>query len=327
MEETPISRLVIPKEFKTVINPLSGYINSKSQFYGKTARGLFMYPSNIQYLQTETESMLTFAPYVSAVLEKTDTPAGKTTVSRLVDGFKQYDYRVFTMIQQAIPKYKFPYAEESLIKNPVMQLHKINRDFILDFSKDLILSPTCVIYDFNDYDPDTGTRDDVEWDYGASAYSDGTWHPEQLFSNSKNNKKEGYWVPGDVLFDTDPPGQPFHPRDNYYGLKSRHERTLYSGSGRGAPGSYKAGGVLKDLKSEVGSPGPGAGNKYKYDTYSARGFKTSNGLFPRWQHPSQGVKLYQKNIDEGLLGGGRDDRRVQFTRKYNLSHLIEKSTY
>jgi hypothetical protein len=311
---TKISELIVPKEIKKDINPLSGYLNTKSPYYQKNPKGLFESPINIQYLQTETVSMLTFETYVSSVLENSDEvySGQKIYLDNLIGGFGRYDYRVYTMVQSRVFSTKQPYPEESLIKNPVMQLHFLNRDFILDLSKNIILCPQTVIANFYDTDPLTGTKDKPEWDYGSASYSDGTWHPEHLFTQSSRNDHEGYWSSNDVTFDTDPPGQPFHPRENHYSLPNRTSRMLYSGSPK---------------FGEVGSPGPGPGNKYKYDSYVKEGFKTSNGLFPRWQHPAQGMKLYQTNIDEALSGGGREDRRTQTNRGYNMSHLIEKSSY
>ncbi len=314
---TKLKELILPKEIKQDVNPLSGYINSDSRFYKKSTKGLFMSKENIRYLEVETLSMLTFFPYVESVLLKSkETYSGnRAEVSRYIKEFDKNDSRVYTFVQATVFDHKLPYPEESLHKNPIILLHNINRDFIFDTSRNLILSPDCIIHDFYDTDPLTGQNyfkngggaglGNGDWDYGVASYSDGTWHPEHLFTECRANRGITYWTPGEVTFDTDPPGQPFHPRENHYHLNSRTKRSVLSGIG----------------------PGPGPGNKYKYDSYTPGGFKLSEGLFPRWQHPAQYLRLGHRNIDEGLHDGGRGDRRVQTNRKYDLSHLLSKSTY
>jgi hypothetical protein len=298
-----IKDLIVPPEIKTDINPLSGYINSTSKFYGKNAITLFNSNVNIKYLQVETVSMLTYEPYIQTVLDKSQEIYSETNPKRIAQAFQKNDYRVFTLIQGKVAHTRAPFAEDSLQKNVVMQLSAMNKDFVYGLSNTLILTPNCI--DPNFYNTD----EKKEWDYDSSSYSDGTWHPEYLFANNKRNEREGYWNPGEVSFDTDPPGQPFHARENHYSLNSRTTRSLYSGQNRRA-----------------GSPGPGPGNKYKYTNYAEEGFKSTNGLFPRWRDPSPAVKQIHKNIDEGLREGGREDRRVQETRKHDLSHLFVKST-
>jgi hypothetical protein len=73
------------------------------------------------------------------------------------------------------------------------------------------------------------------------------------------------------------------------------------------------------------APGPGPGNRYRYDFYGKGGF-SGGGTFPRWQY-SVDDRPYERNNSEGLRDGGTDDRRVQRPSGYNMSALTTKSSY
>jgi hypothetical protein len=80
-----------------------------------------------------------------------------------------------------------------------------------------------------------------------------------------------------------------------------------------------------NVASEVYAPGPGPGNRYKYDFYGKGGF-SGGGTFPRWQY-SVNDRPYEKNNKEGLREGGSSDRRVQRPNGYDMSALTTKSYY
>lgn len=97
------------------------------------------------------------------------------------------------------------YEEDYSTSSPVQQLHHLNKKFLLESSQNIIQSPGSVIAGYYDIDPDTGKTDLGEADFSARSYADGTWHPEDLFTNTARNRATSYWVPREISFDSHPP--------------------------------------------------------------------------------------------------------------------------
>lgn len=216
--------LTVPIEMIKEINPHSGFINMKSRFGGKTVKGLWYTNENRSYLIDQLYSLLTNSDFVQDTIQAVDT---NSKPMDLVKQFKPIKPVLGQRIQVLIEAWKLPYREDHSIHNPVMELSNINCEFLTTTAATIIQSPDCVLKGYYNHDPNTGKHDDPEWEYGAASWADGTWHPEHLFTQSKRNEANPYWVPVSVTFDTNPPpgddasiygDRPtaFHPRAQHY---------------------------------------------------------------------------------------------------------------
>jgi hypothetical protein len=226
--------LLVPPEIIKQINPNSGFINLKSEFGGKTTKGLFLTDVNRNYLLNQLYSLLTNQEFVQDTIGSIDATLVHDTLRTgakqsmdLVRQFKPAKPILAERIQVLIEAWKLPYREDHAIRNPVQELSLINREFLTTSAAAIIQSPDCILTNYYDYDPNTGKQDVPEWDYGASSWSDGTWHPEHLFTQSRRNRSNPYWVPVNITFDTNPPigddyatygsrSTSFHPRAVHY---------------------------------------------------------------------------------------------------------------
>lgn len=328
--------LIVPSVIKKDINKYSGFLDSQSKYGGKSLKGLFWLPENHEYLSMELYQMITNKSYVHDV----------TNDSYLAGRFVPYREQLSRLVPRMVEEWQLPYREDLAIRNPIQQLHTVNFEFLRTTSKNIIQNPNILIADIYDYNPETGSHDNPEYSYGAASYSDGTWHPEHLFTQSKKNRANPYWKPLSVTFDTNPPadvrGEGFHPRENHYSLQNRNIGRTYTkerfandyekidGSAWDDLNSAQDLGFeeeipnLQSLLQPSGGP-PGPGNRYMYDYYGDKGFK-DGGVFPRWQY-SVNHRNYDRDISDGLDEGGNSDRRTQTTRGYNMSSLLSKSSY
>lgn len=334
--------LIVPSEIKKGINPLSGFLDSSSKYGSKNLKGLFLLPVNIDYLARETYQMICSKTYVSDILSGMAKPP--LAVSNLIEKFIPQRQQLKVVIPRMVEEWQLPNREDLSVRNPVQELHIVNFEFLRTTSKLIIQNPSLLISDVYNYDPQTGRNDMGEYTYGAASYSDGTWHPEHLFTESAANRKHTYWTPIDVTFDSNPPGGAFHARENHYSISNRR-----GGAGHGefekfesSPLDYTGpdgldGSAWDELNSAsvpnsipnltdlLDGPGPQAGNKYMYDHYGNKGFRRG-GTFPVWQHTVQ-RRHYDRDNDEGLAEGGTSDRRTQRTRGYDMTALTTKSTF
>jgi hypothetical protein len=242
-----------------------------------------------------------------------------------------------------------------------MQLHHLNKKFLLESSQVIIQSPNILISDYYDVNPDTGESETTEADFSARSYSDGTWHPEDLFLNTARNRATSAWVPIEVTFDSNPPRsrmrpmkkQGFSPFEQNRATRKAEIKGIAYQSRKGyeafasEPGGTDYGAVLIGGNMDRGDygipeqeftydpllddpmygPGPGPGNQYMYDYYGDGGF-SKGGLFPAWQY-TPNIREYDRHDSAGLREGGRSDRRVNSARRtgYDMSALLSKSTY
>lgn len=100
--------------------------------------------------------------------------------------------------------FALPHWEDFNTENPVRRLHIVNTTFLKQAAKAIADAPVI--------------KETAQWEYGDASWADGTWHPEQLFTNSERNRKSGYWsewslTPG-TYFDASPeatgPGHRFN---------------------------------------------------------------------------------------------------------------------
>jgi hypothetical protein len=384
--------LLVPPEMAKSINSSSGFLVRSSSFGGKNLKGLFYTIENRKYLVDQLYSLLTNRDFVQdtiSSIEKTlenDTLRTKAKQSvALIKLFTPIKPILVDRIQVLIEAWKLPNREDHAIHNPILELSLVNQEFLVTTAKTIIQSPDCIVTDYYDIDPNTLKVDAPEWDYGAASWADGTWHPEHLFTQSKRNRANVYWVPMNVTFDTNPPvgddwkkygDRPtaFHPRAQHYNpdrakvalptpaqknvqlvnQQNRRERftdgmppisragissiSAINPKYRDIPNiqdlleeqSYPYNGSdgfskFYHVEDQVYAPGPGPGNRYRYDFYGQGGF-SDGGTFPRWQY-SVDDRPYQRDNSEGLREGGSSDRRTQRPSGYDMSALTTKSFY
>ena len=118
-----------------------------------------------------------------------------------------YDNHMFSQDEVFRAKYKF-----ELLK-------KHNREFIITAVKGILQSPDSLFEDFYEYDPETGEHNFKEYAYSNSSFSDGTWHPEHLFTESLRNKQVTYHQDLNVTTDSNP---------NATGIGHRYNRQMYT---------------------------------------------------------------------------------------------------
>lgn len=226
--------LLVPPEMVKAINPSSGFLTMNSLYGGKNLKGLFYTNDNRKYLVDQLHSLLTNQDFVqdaiSSIVKTAEDDRLKTGAKQsleLTRLFKPIKPIISERIQVLVEAWELPRREDHTIRNPILELSLVNQEFLVTTAKTMIQSPDCIIPDYYDVDPNTLRVDAPEWDYGAASWTDGTWHPEHLFTQSKRNRANVYWVPTNITFDTNPPigddwktygDRPtaFHPRAQHY---------------------------------------------------------------------------------------------------------------
>ncbi len=387
--------LLIPQEFIKDISQRSGYLVNGTKFANKNLKGLFMTPENVEYLGIELYKLIVNPKFVAYVLSKPENVKvtnSAHTVNSVFHDSEDYVYsqarmkesiasqalkltKIFNgrqkFIMELIPDLinSNPkdfwlndfFSEDYGVNNPVQRLSTLNKRFLETNATGFILQPSQLDEHYNHRNPDTGKIEYTEYDYGAASYSDGTWHPEHLFTENARNRANPYWRPRDIMFDTNPPKplrKGFNPYDenriikkegydkletdglhHYDGIDdidfiAKNGSEHFSQPAEPTESSQLSMFPLLDklsidpyLDDYSYGPGPGAGNKYKFNSYGDNGL-SGGGTFPRWQY-SMNDRPYERNIDDGLREGGISDRRENSARRtgYDMSALISKSTY
>jgi len=300
--------LIIPPEFKKDVNHYSGFLTPGSEYSKKTLKGLFFTPENIVYVGNEMMAMITNTRCVmdnlppigveSAAMAAADAAFAQmspemraTRTVLIIKGFTKYQGIIRQQVPGLMRAHYDPvnraYREDFTTSNPIIQLHLINKDFILQTSRNFILTPNQIIPDIDYVNPETGKIHKKEYEYGPESWQDGTWHPEQLFTNSQRNRENPYWVPFEVDFDARSGSRPIGPGH-------RFNSTVY------------------------GAADPSVVN--------SEGTPVSESQFPRWQYSMnnrRGISRESLSLDEG----GESDRRTQWTRGPGMGALVAKSTY
>jgi hypothetical protein len=304
---------VVPPEIKKDINSFSGYLAPSSKYANKNLKGLFYLSENKKYLAKELFQLITNKQYVTDNLPPSEdkeeiTGFGNSSpylskIDRMVYAFAQKKNDIPKLIDNMIFSYQLPFREDISVLNPVMQLHNVNLDFLVTSSKHIIQSPQNLVQRFEYVNPDTGADESlVEYDFTAASYSDGTWHPEHLFTNSKRNKENPYWTPVEVNIYSDPDASGVGHRYNNpvynKGTKEYYESdTDYNGNPKGS---------TKDVPRTYG---------YSY------------GPFPGWQ-TTVNKRFYDKDNTDGLKDGGTDsERRTQRPHSIGMADLYKKPSY
>lgn len=303
--------LIIPPEFKKDINRFSGYIDPHSIYHDKNLKGLFYSPVNRRFLAKELFALLTCKNYVMTNLpefaihnnidnsgDNFDNPGPYPPfdrVSLLVNEFKKREKLIMKSINQIIEKYKLPHKEDYNSLNPIQQLHTTNMDFLLIYSRNIIQNPQNVIPYYNRISPDTGEIEIKNYEYSACSYSDGVWHPEQLFTESARNRENPYWVPYEVdISSNDDASGLGHKYNNYIYNWGTYERYKSNYDKHGNPKPPLMGGPKEGPYPLNSFRDPKAKNQKMYEV--------SYGQFPGWQY-TPNHRPYDKYDPEGIFGG------------------------
>lgn len=390
--------LVVPSEYARDISKHSGFLGTKSVWAGKTLKGLFRAPQNVEYIKQQLFSLVTHPQFIHDHCEITTSIGeniGMVEQSNFVeDGVKHGIARptfrgepfrnkhtkptlrdheiarqfrlnketVYAAVPAMIEEYVLPYMEDQKTKNPIMELHYVNLDFLVTHAEMLVQNPTTIVDNFRNWNDDRGAYDEdiPDYEYSAESWNDGTWHPEHLFTNSEANKRAGYWKSEEVEFWNGPVGYPSADNVERNAIK---QADLRSGAGlnnldpealEAFQADYDDPNIyIADTSQESGGRGPG--NKWKHialpnielegtvseerrgddrgiynNTGSIvsgrRGRFANGGQVPFWQ-TTMHHRPYDREFEwEGLSEGGRGDRRVQKPHGYNMTALTNRSS-
>jgi hypothetical protein len=288
--------LVIPPEIKREVNNYSGYITPDSPYSQKTLKGLFRSPVNIRYLANELYLMICEPNYVKNTI--VDFSQYFSRIDFMISEFKKSKPTIDATIYQLVEVFQLPFKEDQGVLNPIQQLHSVNLNFLVESSTNIIQNPQNLVPIIADVNPETGAFEGgVEYDYNASSYNDGTWHPEHLFTNSYRNRQEPYWKVREVNIYSDPNTSGSIPGHKYNDIIYNHGTEDYYESDKDYNGNPK-------------------GEKEK----STRSH-SSYGQFPAWQITPQ-KRFYDRNDLGGYRDQAKNDRRVQSPRAYGLRNLL-----
>jgi hypothetical protein len=317
--------LVIPPEMRQEINVYSGYLGMKSRYCDWNLKKLFHCPENVNYITKQVWSLITSPDYIQRHLADDDADPSTRPVDRIAQrgtstklsgqgGSTGFGNRVGSLrgdqvrnllnafrnpqtrrlLVQVVPRWvedhRMSPPEDMQIANPVIQLHLENLDFIVTSARNIILSPDSVCSHYFKINPDTGQVDTRTQYEATDSYADGTWHPEHLFVQ----RTQTYWTPLEVNFESSSTaGGPGH----------RYNRAVYHGDkltarSRANPGS----------RVNISSP---AGAEQ----------------FPRWQYSVNDRPIERDYVYNSQTLNGEQDRRTNFSRGYDLSALVKRSTY
>lgn len=324
--------LKIPPEFKQSINIYSNYLTGS--YAGRNVKGLFYTIENKQFLANELFNLLTDELFIRQNLPQLDQRDIQTqdynnpeAVSRfnsesafngaatLVRAFRTRRDLVNRMIQSLIEVYQMPFPEDWAILNPVQQLHWINADFLIRAARNIVQDPGNFVPELRNINPDTGAFEgNLEYQYTAESYNDGTWHPEHLFTLSNRNRANPYWKPLEVNYHSDP---------NAKGPGHRYNDILYNWGTR----SYYGSDTWKDGTPKIPAKKPLPGGVQRPQIMAILqqnpgdiGADFSYGQFPDWQ-TTVNRRQYDKEATIGLRDGGINDRRTQTPGGYDMSKL------
>jgi hypothetical protein len=298
-----MARLVIPPPLRAEVNPHSGFLNPDSRYGHKSIKGLFFTPENQEYLLREVHAVLLNTKYVQSKMRSTAAPhdgwsrldsqdsasRARTLTLGFTDAEPLLRQQMGDLMRAFYSPLNAPQREDFSVANPILQLHDLNKQFVLQTSDTFIYSPQTLIAHINEINPETGQRERPQYDYSAESWQDGTWHPEHLFTQSDRNRANPYWKPLEVDFDA-------NPENRARGPGHRYNAPFYAGSPTGTP-----------------------------PRRNAAGQAVSASQFPIWQY-TPSIRPYSHD-QSSLREGGDGDRRVQGSRGYNTASLRNRSTY
>jgi len=193
----------IPAQLYSDVAPDSNYLRFDSEHGKKDLRNLFRMPMNQKYLEYQLISGLTDKHNISKIMLKLNIYKNSETLSKLFSDNKK-------MIKQFVDvfSHKLPDPEYLSATNPVEQLSYINTQYLLESSRSIIMNPSIIVDGYYDIDPYNGWKKTSNiQEYGPSSYSDGYWHPENLFLDTPWNRNREYWKPLNITFSPNIPSK------------------------------------------------------------------------------------------------------------------------
>jgi hypothetical protein len=318
----PAQTLVVPPEIRQDVNIHSGYLGPRSQYYEWNLKRLFHSAENMRYVHAQVRSLIIHPKFVAKYLPSDDAdPDGQNhsidtanprdrakglvsaygnrtgdlreaQVRRLVTCFREPASQrlLYQIIPGIVESHRVSPPEDMQVANPVMQLHVENLDFIVVTARGLIESPTTLRADYYNINPDTGEVDRKLQHEATDSWADGTWHPEHLFVK----RDQVYWTPLEVNYASDPAAT---------GPGHRYNRAVYHDAhlrvrSRANP------------QSRLQSSMPGRPEQ-----------------FPRWQYSVNDRPYEHSTVYNDETMSGEQDRRTQYSRGYDMSSLMSRSTY
>jgi hypothetical protein len=183
----------IPVSFRKSVNPTSGFFYPPMNSWN--IRQLFLNKINEEFLCNNVAHMLTNPAFVHKHI---DPKRSKAVCEKIAKSFADRQKRVREYAADELQEFKLPYYEELTTTSNVLRLRDANRNFIFGVAVGILKSPDAVLENFYELDPEMGEFNRADYSYGASSYSDGTWHPEHLFTESDHNRKykhhQDLWV-------------------------------------------------------------------------------------------------------------------------------------
>lgn len=164
---------MLPSEISNSVNSESGYIAHDSRYANISVDNLFVSHVNVRFA----------CDVISRVLQR------EISTEQIAAAMHD-ERRGFATRDRALARFAN--------HNPVQQLALANHEFITAYVRMAQLSPDA--FDVNYYGAPHATGG-----YTAASWSDGTWHPEHLFTNTVANSKRAYYDNTEVF--TPPRGQ------------------------------------------------------------------------------------------------------------------------
>lgn len=246
-ENYPAKRfeLLIPPEMaKDIVS--SFYLKPGSKYGAKNNKGLFLTPENYQFLGERVYNNITNLGYVQNLIrldQNFNLPHlnSDMKVKIMIEKFKGNKSHIVKSVYLMVKTNRMPYKEELTTQNPIEQLHFMNLQFIDTNSKNIVSEPSGFIKNFYSINPETGKDEsNLRFELDPASYSDGTWHPEFLFTNTQLNKADPvYWTEENVQLDS---------TQGATGLNHKYNTTTYGKTGYGMRNSTLAIKLMPETK-------------------------------------------------------------------------------
>lgn len=189
----------IPISYRKNVNPTTGFFFPPMNSWN--IRQIFLNKINQEFLINNVAHVLGNEGFVYKHL---DPKRDKALCKKIAQSFAERGNRVRDYAKEELQEFKFPYIEELTTTNNVLRLRDLNRNFIFGVAVGILKTPDSVLENFYELDPEIGEFNRRDYEYGASAYSDGTWHPENLFTESEHNRKYKHHQDTWVSINADP---------------------------------------------------------------------------------------------------------------------------
>lgn len=184
--------LVVPPFYKSKINQYSYFL--EPPLNSLSLQTLFTRKENADYLNAQIRFLLKNKSFVQEC--DSETPCREPQTRDLLIENVSSD-RIKTFVDTALQRRHFEFP--SVHNNPIIDLHEINKSVIQEIAKQIITDPGLInsVYDRTFL----GKVEMVDYGYSEYSFRGGTWHPEDLFTESANNRKNPYFKNFEVWID------------------------------------------------------------------------------------------------------------------------------